>query len=139
MARLTAALVLAAVAAAALDRFAAWRGLDPPGFRDPRRRLLAGMVLGFIFFFGIFLPALTFDLPQDLNLGSVGTLKIFAFQLLLLGALVLWVALGFVAVPGVGARRSATAWAGGVVTGVLVLGLLILHVTETSDFLYFQF
>ena len=86
MARQLAALALAAVAASALDRLAARRGLEPPGFRDPRRRLLAGLVLSFIFFFGVFLPALTFDLPQDLDLGSVGTLQIFAFQLLLLGS-----------------------------------------------------
>ena len=110
--RLLLALVLAVVAAVGVDELATRRGMMPPGFADPRRRLLGGLVLGFVFFVGVFVPVTTFDLPRDLDLESVGVFEIFFLQLLLLGSLAAWGGLGFVGVPGLGRRRAAAAWAG---------------------------
>ncbi|MCP3956760.1 MAG: CPBP family intramembrane metalloprotease [bacterium] len=111
MLRLTVASILALAAAVAVDRISARRGLDPPGFRDPARRLMASLVLFFIFL-GVFLPAVSFDLPRDLDLASMGYLELFFFQILLVGSLVAWYVLGFVGVAGPGERRSERAWVG---------------------------
>ncbi len=112
MPRVLLALALAAVAALAVDLLAVRRGLAPPGFRDPRRRLLASTVLGFLFFAGVFFPALAFEPDRQLDLASVTPIEIFALQVLILGSLATWYALGFVGVPEVGARRAAVAWVG---------------------------
>ncbi len=93
--REAAALALALAAAAMVDRLAARRGLDPPGFRDPGRRLIAGLGLAFIFFLGIFHPALTFDRQIELDLEAVSPLQLFFSQLLLVVWLGLWWRLGF--------------------------------------------
>ncbi len=104
------ALALAAGAAAAVDRLAARRGFDPPGFRDPHRRLLAGLALAFVLFLGVFYPAATFDRLPEVDFEQVGTIQIFFFQLLLLGFLATWCGLAYavpVPVPVPEADRSA--------------------------------
>ncbi len=108
-----AALILAAGAAAAVDRLGARRGLDPPGFRDPQRRLLAGWGLAFVLYLGVFYPAMTFDQPREVDFAQVGTLQIFFFQLLLLGFLAAWCGLGFAGAStgdGEEARSSSRQW-----------------------------
>ncbi len=95
------ALILALASAAAVDRLAARRGLDPPGFRDPQRRLLAGLGLAFVLYLGVFFPALSFGQVAEVDFEQVGVLQIFFFQLLLLAFLAAWCALGFGA-PGAG-------------------------------------
>ncbi len=124
--RETAALILALAAAAMVDRLAARRGFDPPGFRDPGRRLGAGLGLALIFFLGIFYPALTFDQAIEVDLEAVSPIQLFFSQLLLAGWLAVWWWLGSVppradAPPGAGeqgpgsgsdAGRVAPAWVG---------------------------
>ncbi len=92
-----AALILALAAAATVDRLAARRGLDPPGFRDPGRRLCVGLGLALVFFLGVFFPAVTFDQEIEVDLAAVSPVQLFFSQLLLVGWLVLWWRLGFVA------------------------------------------
>lgn len=89
-----AGLLLALAAAAVVDRLAARRGFDPPGFRDPGRRLVAGLGLALVFFLGIFYPAVTFDRELDVDLEAVSPVQLFFSQLLLVGWLVLWWHLG---------------------------------------------
>jgi membrane protease YdiL (CAAX protease family) len=98
--RLAVALVLAVAAAQAVDFLGRRRGLDPPGFRDPRRRALASALLALLFLIGIFLPAVHFDQVPEVDLESLRPGSVFVFQGLLLAALALWLALGYVAVDG---------------------------------------
>ena len=91
MLRLAVASILALAAAVAVDQLSIRRGLEPPGFRDPARRLLASLVLCFIFL-GVFLPAVSFDLPRELDLESMGYLELFLFQILLVALLAAWYA-----------------------------------------------
>jgi len=98
MIRLALALVLAVAAAQAVDLLGRRRGLDPPGFRDPHRRLLANVLLAFLFLVGIFLPAVHFDQVPEVDLETLTPGSIFFFQTLLLAALALWLALGYLAV-----------------------------------------
>ncbi len=97
--RTTVALLLAVAAAVMVDRSAVRRGLDPPGFRDLNRRLYAGLGLAFIFFLGIFYPAMTFDRLQEVSFDGSSPVQLFYFQIMLLGWLVLWWGLGFVTPP----------------------------------------
>lgn len=92
------ALVLAVAAVAAVQGLGARRGLEPPGFRDPVRRLLAGAALGFIFLFGVFAPAVTFDRPPAFDPESVSLTGVFALHALLLMTLAAWYGLGYLAV-----------------------------------------
>lgn len=94
--REAAALALALAAAAMVDRLAARRGLDPPGFSDPGRRLVAGLGLTLVFFLGIFYPAMTFDQAAEVDFEALTPLHLFFSQLLLLGWLAAWWRLGFI-------------------------------------------
>ncbi len=92
------ALLLAAVAATMIDRMAARRGLDPPGFRDDLgRRLYAGLGLALILFLGIFYPAVTFDQHREVSFDGVSPGQLFFFPIMLLSWLAVWLVLGFVA------------------------------------------
>ncbi len=88
------ALLLALAAAALVDRLAARRGFDPPGFRHPGRRLVAGLGLALVFFLGIFYPAVTFDREMEVDLEAVSPIQLFFSQLLLVAWLALWWRLG---------------------------------------------
>ena len=102
------AAILAFGVVAALDQVAMHRGLQPPGFRDPLRRLAAGFGLAGIFYLGVFYPLVSFDQPRDLDFESLSHFGIFFFQLLLGASLIAWYACGFIAVAG--ARHAASAW-----------------------------
>ncbi len=94
------ALILAFVAAAMVDRLAARRGFDPPGFRDPVRRLAAGAGLTLVFFVGVFYPAMSFDLELEIDLDALSPIHLFVPQLLLAGWLAAWWWLGFAPARG---------------------------------------
>ncbi len=98
--REVAALILALAAAAVVDRLAARRGFDLPGFRDPARRLVVGLGLALVFFLGVFYPAAVFDQEIDVDLEAVSPIQLFFSQLLLVGWLALWWRLGSVARRG---------------------------------------
>ncbi len=88
------ALVLALATATGIDRLAARRGFDRPGFRDPSRRLVVGLGLALVLFLGIFYPMVTFGQRADVDLESVSPVQLFFSQLLLVGWLALWWRLG---------------------------------------------
>lgn len=129
------AAALAIAAAVMVDRVTAYRGLDPPGFRDPLRRLLAGACLGLIFYLGIFAPATSFGEAPEVDFEALGAGQIFVFPILLLAAVAAWLVLGFggahrpAAEPE--ARRPAVDWAGLVglrarrIGGELAIGLVM--------------
>ncbi len=120
--RALAALVLAVAAAVAVDRLATRRGLDPPGFRDVERRLLAGLGLVLVLYIGVFYPAAGFDQPSDVDFEQVSTALIFFLHSLLLAYLAIWCGLGYGVVdPAVEAGRSRGGWIDG-------LGLRARHV-----------
>ena len=98
MVRFTLAVVLAFAAAQAVDALTRRRGLDPPGFRHPHRRVLASLALVFAFLVGVFGPAVTFDQPPEVDFESLGWGSVFFLQALLVLTLGLWYALGYVAV-----------------------------------------
>ncbi|MEE8524214.1 MAG: CPBP family intramembrane glutamic endopeptidase [Thermoanaerobaculia bacterium] len=108
MIRLALALILAVTAAQAVDHLGRRRGLDPPGFRNPHRRVLASVLLAFLFLIGIFIPAVHFDQLPEIDLESLRPSSIFFFQTLLLAALALWLALGYLAVEGESPAESAS-------------------------------
>lgn len=117
MAAHIAGVLLALAAAAMVDRLAARRGFDPPGFRDPGRRLVAGLGLALVFFLGIFYPAVTFDRELEVDLEAVSPIQLFFSQLLLMGWLVLWWRLGSAA-PASVLSDAPTAYRGADVSPV---------------------
>jgi membrane protease YdiL (CAAX protease family) len=99
-------LVLAALASWLVDYLTARRGLRPPGFATPWRRVAAMTALAGIFYIGVFAPLATFGMGLETNYEAVHPVQLFGLHSLLLSTLIVWYALGFVAVPGAdGARR----------------------------------
>ena len=150
MIRLLLALVLAAAAALAVDALGRRRGLDPPGFRDPLRRALASVLLTVVFLFGIFLPAVHFDQVPEVDPETLQPAAVFVLQTLLLVALALWLALGYLGVDGEtaggeGRRRPADALglrcrnplgelAFGTAAGLVAWGAVLMTVTAVALF-----
>jgi membrane protease YdiL (CAAX protease family) len=93
---LAAALGLAA--ALALDRLCAARGLLPPGFREPWRRMLAGLIVAAFFAAAVFLPlaaAVTGVAIEPPNLSKIDTFQLFELHLIMIAVLAMWLLLGF--------------------------------------------
>ncbi len=147
MIRLAVAVFLAVAAALAVDFLARRRGLEPPGFRELHRRVLASGLLAFLFLIGIFLPAVQFDQMPEIDLETVSPISIFFFQGMLLVALGLWLALGYVGVDGA-ARRRLTEVLGlrcrdplaelgfGVGAGIVAWGAVLMTVTVLALLLH---
>ncbi|HVR08600.1 MAG TPA: CPBP family intramembrane glutamic endopeptidase [Thermoanaerobaculia bacterium] len=95
--RLLGPAVLAFAGAWLLDWMCGRKGLMPPGFRHPWRRLAAAALVFFILWFGIFAPLGTIGLPQPkLDLSSISTPRLFLLHGMLVGVVLGWFALGFV-------------------------------------------
>lgn len=100
-------LLLAVGAALFIDWRTRRRGLQPPGFGDPTRRVLAGLVLAGILWTGAFLPLASMagaQVETPISPSEISTPQLFALHALLLLALGAWYGLGF---AGQGARRGA--------------------------------
>ncbi|RMH18028.1 MAG: CPBP family intramembrane metalloprotease [Acidobacteria bacterium] len=108
--RLLAALLLAAASAVAADRLGARRGLLPPGFAQPLRRLLAIVLLAGVLLLAVFLPALTYP-PPPIDPAALSTADLFISHLLLLAAVAGWTLLGF---AGTSRPAAAAPWEPGV-------------------------
>ncbi len=92
--------VLAAFTAFSMDRMLLARGLFPPGFRDPVRRVMAGGLITLIFWIGIFSSLGTIGKaaePPDLK--NLSTPMLFLLHALLLMVIGLWFLLGYARVP----------------------------------------
>ncbi|HYH44133.1 MAG TPA: CPBP family intramembrane glutamic endopeptidase [Thermoanaerobaculia bacterium] len=99
--------VLALVAAWALDRSTARRGLQPPGFRSPARRALGLAALAVVLFRGVFLPLGLIGLDEaatKVDLSTVHPVQLFGLHAMMVAALLVWFLAGY---AGVSRRPSS--------------------------------
>jgi membrane protease YdiL (CAAX protease family) len=97
--------VVAALGAALLvDRMARRRGLDPPGFAQPGRRITAILLVAFAFWVGVFAALGNLGRGEAPDLTGISDWQLFTLQLLFLAVVLGWFALGFAgtgdALPG---------------------------------------
>ncbi|HEY6321383.1 MAG TPA: CPBP family intramembrane glutamic endopeptidase [Thermoanaerobaculia bacterium] len=98
--RLLGPAVVALLATWAFDWLCRRRGLMPPGFRQPWRRVAASALVFFILWFGIFAPLGEIGLAeQKLDLSSISTPRLFLLHGMLAAVVLGWMVLGFAAVP----------------------------------------
>jgi membrane protease YdiL (CAAX protease family) len=110
LARLLGPAVLALAGAWLLDWMCRRKGLMPPGFRHPWRRLAASALVLFILWFGIFAPLGTIGLPQpQLDLSSISTPRLFLLHAMLAGVVLFWFTLGFAGVAAAPAPAKPAA------------------------------
>ncbi len=96
--RVLPALLLGLGAAFIFDRMCVLRGLQPPGFRLPWRRALAGLLLAGLLALGIFAPLTVVSFgerPPEPDFSQVSTPQLFGFHILMVGAMGAWFLLGF--------------------------------------------
>jgi len=94
---------LAVTAALAFDRLAAARGLDPPGFRDPVRRGMAGVLIAGVLWVGIFAALGAPAAAGGKDLTGTPMARLFLLHGVLVAVMGLWYLLGFAGF-GAGAR-----------------------------------
>ncbi len=87
--------LLALLAAGYCDLEIRRRGFSPPGFAEPWRRGLAGLVLAAALFFGVFLALGNLGLDVEVDLGSLRTFDLFFLHLLFVVCLAAWYGLGY--------------------------------------------
>jgi membrane protease YdiL (CAAX protease family) len=92
--RLLGPLVLALVSATAVDQLMYARRLEPPGFREPGRRLIASLVVAAVLWRGVFLALGMVGLPQG-PLQEIPIPQLFELHVDFLAALLVWFLLGF--------------------------------------------
>jgi membrane protease YdiL (CAAX protease family) len=103
------AALLGIATAFALDRLCAARGLLPPGFREPWRRILAGFILAAFLAAAVFLPlaaAVTGQAIEPPNLSKIENFQLFELHLIMVIVMAAWLLLGFAGRPAP-ARREA--------------------------------
>jgi membrane protease YdiL (CAAX protease family) len=109
---LAAALGLAA--ALALDRLCVARGLLPPGFLVPWRRVVAGLIVAAFLAAAVFLPlaaAVTGVAIEPPNLSKIDNFQLFELHLIMVAVMAAWLLLGFAGrtVPALVAPEPASA------------------------------
>jgi membrane protease YdiL (CAAX protease family) len=92
--RLLGPLVLALVSATAVDQLMYARRLEPPGFHEPWRRLVASLVVAAVLWRGVFLALGMVGLPQG-PLQEIPIPQLFELHVDFLAALLVWFLLGF--------------------------------------------
>ena len=97
--RLLGPLVLALVSATAVDQLTAMRGLQPPGFREPWRRLAGSLVLAAVLYIGVFAALGTVGLEHGPLPAQIPPLQLFSLHGMLVLGLLLWMLLGFAGQP----------------------------------------
>jgi membrane protease YdiL (CAAX protease family) len=100
---------LAAAAALYLDRRTRRLGLDPPGFREPLRRVLGLGAVALVLWVAVFLPLgrIGSGAEGEPDFSSLPTWQLFLVHLLLLAALAGWYGAGFGGAAGRGPGASA--------------------------------
>ncbi|HEV7506325.1 MAG TPA: CPBP family intramembrane glutamic endopeptidase [Thermoanaerobaculia bacterium] len=96
------AAVLGLAAAFALDRLCAARGLLPPGFREPWRRVVAGLIVAVFLGAAVFLPlaaAMTGAVVEPPNLSKIDNFQLFELHVIMIAVMALWLLLGFAGRP----------------------------------------
>lgn len=103
--RLLGPLLLAMVAAAAVDQLTRARQMDPPGFADPLRRVTGLVVTSAILWIGVFFALGQVGLPAA-PAQQIAVPQLFALHLLFTLALLLWFLIGYAgATPGLALHR----------------------------------
>ena len=90
------------------DHMTRRRGLDPPGFRAPLRRIAASSLVAFCFYVGIFAALGSIGRQGEVDLSQIAGWQLFSLHALFALTIVGWWTSGFVAVsapwePGLGA------------------------------------
>jgi len=98
--------LLAVGAAVVMDRLCASRGLLPPGFREPWRRVAALLLVALIFGIGVFAPLGSIGLSLEPDLSQLTTPQLFLLHALLVLTVGLWFLLGFAGVDGTGGSEG---------------------------------
>jgi len=93
--RLLGPLVLALVSATAVDQLTFARGLQPPGFREPWRRLMASMVIAGVLYVGVFFALGSVGLAPGPMPRQVPWPQLFSLHVLFVGGLLAWLLIGF--------------------------------------------
>jgi membrane protease YdiL (CAAX protease family) len=93
--RLALTLALSLAGAFTLDRLCAARGLLPPGFRIPWRRLLAGLVVAALLGVGVFAPLASLGVSLEQDVSQISTPQLFLLHALMVATLGVWFLLGF--------------------------------------------
>lgn len=98
--RLIGTALLAGLGAFLLDWLTARRGLQPPGFREPWRRLTALFFITLLFWIGITSPLSAIGQPAvEVDLSGISTPQLFLLHVLMILVMLTWFALGFAGVP----------------------------------------
>ena len=92
--RLVGPLALALISALAVDQLMHTRQLQPPGFRQPLRRLGALLVLAGVFYLGVFRALSLVGLPLAPPV-EISPPQLFALHVIFLTSLLVWFLLGF--------------------------------------------
>lgn len=99
--------VAAALGAVLLfDHMTRRRGLDPPGFREPLRRIAATSLVAFCFYVGVFAALGSIGRQGEVDLSQLSSWQLFTLHGLFALTIVGWWTCGFVAVSG-GTGRGA--------------------------------
>ncbi len=102
--------VVAALGAVLLfDHMTRRRGLDPPGFREPLRRIAATSLVAFCFYVGVFAAVGTIGRQGEIDLSQLSSWQLFALHGLFALTIVGWWMAGFLAVPRLVPDMSAVA------------------------------
>jgi membrane protease YdiL (CAAX protease family) len=101
--------VLALLAAFALDRMTAARGLTPPGFRQPWRRVVAFLLMTIVFWVGITGPLGELGRQVEIDVTQLTTPQLFLLHAVLVVVTLSWFALGFAGVLTPLERREESA------------------------------
>jgi len=101
---------VAALAAALLfDHMTRRRGLDPPGFRDPARRISASALLALCFYLGVFLALGSLGRQGEVDLSQLGSWQLFTLHGLFVLTLAGWWACGYLTIPATSAASTSAA------------------------------
>lgn len=101
---------VAALAAALLfDHMTRRRGLDPPGFRDPARRIAATALVGLCFYLGVFAALGSLGRHGEVDLSQLSSWQLFTLHGLFVLTLAGWWASGFLATSATSATSASSA------------------------------
>ncbi len=89
--------VAAAAAALLFDHMTRRRGLDPPGFREPVRRIAALALVAICFYLGVFAALGSLGRHGEVDLGGLASWQLFILHGLFVLTLAGWWASGFLA------------------------------------------
>ncbi|HXT52236.1 MAG TPA: CPBP family intramembrane glutamic endopeptidase [Thermoanaerobaculia bacterium] len=148
--RLLGPLVLALVSATAVDQLTATRGLLPPGFREPWRRIAGSLVVAAVLYVGVFAALGLVGLEREPMPASIPPARLFSLHGMLIAALLVWLLLGFAGEPlggvswwrvvgrqlGLATKRPLVETGIGFGLGLLVWPLLLLCMLAVVGTLY---